>query len=203
LNRALMPYDRTQNFSASFVAELPFGRGKKFLNGSRAASAVVGGWQVNGLLVLYSGSPFTVTATDTLQLPGSNQRADQVKPEVRILGDPQSYFDPLAYASVTGARFGTSGYNSLRGPGTANLDFSIYRTFKITERFNAQFRAEAFNLTNTPHFANPSANVSNLQLNPDGSVRNLGGFTTITSTSGIGREGVDERVFRFGLRFAF
>jgi hypothetical protein len=68
---------------------------------------------------------------------------------------------------------------------------------------SAQFRAEAFNATNTPHFSNPSANASNLQLNGDGSVRNLGGFTTITSTSGIGREGVDERVFRFGLRVAF
>src|SRR6185295_13804969 len=107
------------------------------------------------------------------------------------------------YAPVTGARFGTSGYNSLRGPGTRNFDFSIYRTFRITERFNAQFRAEAFNLTNTPHFSNPGSNVSNLQLNTDGSVRNLGGFTVITSTSGIGREGVDERVFRFGLRIAF
>ena len=51
--------------------------------------------------------------------------------------------------------------------------------------------------------SNPGANVSNLQLNGDGSVRNLGGFTTITSTSGIGREGIDERVFRFGLRLAF
>src|SRR5207248_6770056 len=110
---------------------------------------------------------------------------------------------PLAYAPVTGARFGTSGYNSLRGPGVKNLDFSLYRTFRISERFNVQFRGEAFNLTNTPHFSNPSANASNLQLNPDGSVKNLGGFTTITQTSGYGRDGVDERVFRFGLRFAF
>ena len=68
---------------------------------------------------------------------------------------------------------------------------------------SAQFRAEAFNLTNTPHFVNPSANVSNLQLNPDGTVKNLGSFTTISQTSGYGRDGVDERVFRFGLRFAF
>jgi hypothetical protein len=66
-----------------------------------------------------------------------------------------------------------------------------------------QFRSEVFNLTNTPHFSNPSANASNLQLNSDGTVRSLGGFTTITSTSGIGREGVDERVFRFGVRFGF
>jgi hypothetical protein len=203
LNRALMPYDRTHNFSASFVAELPFGKGKMLLNSGRVGSAIAGGWQVNGLLVMYSGSPFTVTSSDTLQLPGSNQRADQVKPEVQILGDPQSWFDPLAYKPVTTARFGTSGYNSLRGPGTKNLDFSIYRTFKFTERLSLQFRAEAFNLTNTPHFSNPGANVSNLQLNQDGSVRTLGGFTQVTTTSGIGRDGIDERIFRFGLRFAF
>ncbi len=205
LNRALMPYDRTHNFNASFVAELPFGRSKRFLNGGGLASAIAGGWQVNGLLSMYSGSPFTVTAADTLSLPGSNQRADQIKPKVEIFGDRQSYFDPLAYAPVpTGtARFGTSGYNSLRGPGTRNLDFSIYRTFRITEKWSAQFRAEAFNLTNTPHLANPGANASNLQLNPDGTVRNLGGFSTITGVTGIGREGVDERVFRFGLRVAF
>ncbi|HEV8146914.1 MAG TPA: TonB-dependent receptor [Bryobacteraceae bacterium] len=202
LNRALMPYDRTHNFNASFVAELPFGKGKPMLNGG-LGSAIAGGWQVNGLLSIYSGSPFTVTASDTLSLPGSNQRADQIKPSVAIFGDPASYFDPLAYAPVTGARFGTSGYDSLRGPGTKNFDFSLYRTFRITERFSAQFRAEALNLTNTPHFSNPGSNVSNLQLNTDGSVRNLGGFTVITSTSGIGREGVDERVFRFGLRIAF
>jgi hypothetical protein len=202
LNRALMPYDRTHNFNTSFVAELPFGNGKKYLTHGVAA-AIAGGWQANGLLSLYSGSPFSVSASDTLSLPGSNQRADQVKPDVAIYGDPAMYFDPTAFRGVTGARFGTAGYNSLRGPGTRNLDFSIYRTFRFTERVSAQFRAEVFNLTNTPHFSNPSANASNLQLNPDGSVRSLGGFTTITSTSGIGREGVDERLFRFGLRFAF
>lgn len=101
--------------------------------------------------MLYSGAPFTVTASDTTQLGGGgNQRADQVKPTVRFSGDPASWFDPLAFAPVTGARFGTSGYDALRGPGTANLDFSIYRTFKITERVSAQFRAEAFNLTTHP-----------------------------------------------------
>ena len=68
---------------------------------------------------------------------------------------------------------------------------------------NIQFRAEAMNVTNTPHFANPASNVSNLQLNPDGSVRNLGGYTVITATQGLGREGIDERLFRFGLRLMF
>lgn len=202
LNRALMPYDRTHNFNTSFIAELPFGRNKRFLSDGPAA-AIAGGWQVNGLLVMYSGSPFSVSSNDTLSMPGSTQRADQMKPEVKILGDPASWFDPLAFAPATGARFGNAGYNSLRGPGTRNFDFSLYRTFHIREGFTAQFRAEAFNLTNTPHFSNPGANVSNLSKNSDGSVRSLGGFTTITSTSGIGRDGIDERVFRFGLRLAF
>ena len=97
-----MPYDRTHNFSTSFVAQLPFGHGKRFLKNNTFANAVAGGWQVNGLFVLYSGSPFTVTASDTLNLPGSNQRADQIRQEVNIFGDPQSWFDPLAYAPVSG-----------------------------------------------------------------------------------------------------
>jgi hypothetical protein len=64
---------------------------------------------------------------------------------------------------------------------------------------------EAFNVTNTPHFGNPNGNVSNLQLNPDGSIRSLGGFMTISALSPVAtsREGIDERVFRFGLRIQF
>ena len=73
----------------------------------------------------------------------------------------------------------------------------------VTERWKAEFRAEALNLTNTPHFANPGANVSNMVLNPDGTIRSLGGYTVITSTTGTGREGIDERLFRLGLRITF
>ena len=115
----------------------------------------------------------------------------------------QAYFDPLAYAPVTGARFGTSGFNQLRGPGNTNLDMSVFRTFRITERFATQVRAEAMNATNTPHFANPSGtNVSNLQLNGDGSVKNLNGFMQITATNPLGRV-LDQRYFRFGFRVMF
>jgi len=161
---------------------------------------------VNALLSAYSGAPFSVTADGTsLNMPGSTQRAD-LKGNVAILGNVgagQSYFDPLAFAAVTEARFGTSGYNSLRGPRVINLDASLYRTFHLSPGTTVQFRIEAFNITNTPHFANPSANVSNLQLNPDGTVRNLGGFSSITGTANTGRDGIDERLFRVGLRFGF
>ena len=142
-----------------------------------------------------------------MNLPGSNQRADQIKPKVEILGKTgpnESYFDPLAFAPVTAVRFGTVGYNTLRGPSATNLDMGLFRSFNVTEKWKMEFRAEALNVSNTPHFGLPNGNVSNLQLNPaDGTIRNLGGYSTITSTVGIGREGIDERVFRFGLRLSF
>ncbi len=148
-----------------------------------------------------------MTAAGTsLNAPGSTQRADQVKSEVnypRGTGRGQSWFDPLAFAPVTAARFGTAGFNTLRGPGNANLDMGLFREFKFGERVGLQFRAEAFNFTNTPHFANPGSNVSNLQLNADGSIRSLGGFSEITSVTSLGRDGIDEQAFRFGLRISF
>jgi hypothetical protein len=211
LNRALLNIDRPHNFQASVVAELPFGPNKPFLNSAGGlVSGLVRDWQINALFSAYSGSPFSVTSADTsLNMPGSTQRADQLTSKVAILGNVgpgTSYFDPLAFAPVTEARLGTAGYNTLRGPRVINLDFSLYRQFKLSQRTTLQVRMEAFNLTNTPHFANPSGtglNVSNLQLNSDGTIRNLGGFSSITATANTGRDGIDERLFRIGVRFGF
>ncbi|HZR30214.1 MAG TPA: hypothetical protein VFA71_15660, partial [Terriglobales bacterium] len=163
-------------------------------------------WQVNALFSAYSGTPFNVTASGTsLNAPGNTQLADKVKPNVGILGGvgPKPYFDPFAFAPVNQARFGNSGFESVRGPGYGNLDFGLFRDFAVTERWRVQFRAEAFNLSNTPHFSNPGANVSNLQLNADGTIKNLNGYDQITSTTGTGRDGIDERQFRFGMRIRF
>ena len=205
LNRALMPQDRPNNFRLSAMYELPFGKGKPMLNQGGVVAAIVGGWRLNGVFSRYSGAPFSVSASGaSLNAPGSSQRADQVKPTVAVLGgvNPAPYFDPLAFAPVTTARFGTAGFDSLRGPAVGNLDLSVFRDFKIKERFGIQFRAESFNLTNTPHFSTPGTNVSNLQLNNDGSIRNLNGYDQITGVSAPSRL-TDERYFRFGLRFSF
>ncbi len=205
LNRAVMNQDRPNNFRLSGIAEVPFGKGKSMLNQGGIASVIAGGWRLNGVLSIYSGSPFSVSASGTsLNAPGSTQRADQVLTSASILGrvSPAPYFDPLAFAPVTTARFGTAGFNSMRGPGVRNLDLSVFRDFKATEKFTLQFRAEALNLSNTPHFSNPGANVSNLQLNPDGSVKNLNGYDQITGTSAVSRL-IDERYFRFGLKLSF
>ena len=207
LNQGLAAFDRTHVFSFSGVAELPFGKGKPWQNNNGLIALLAGGWQVNGILSAYSGLPFSVLASGTsLDAPGNTQRADQVKATVEKLGGAgpgQAFLDPLAFAPVTQARFGTAGFNSVRGPGSVNLDLGLFRQFKVNERVAVQFRAEAFNATNTPHFANPGNNVSNLQRNPDGSIRSLGGFMEITRVTGIAREGIDERQFRLGLRISF
>jgi outer membrane receptor protein involved in Fe transport len=207
LNEATLSFDRPHNVQASLIAELPFGPGKRFLNDGRAVSAIAGGWQVNALLSMYSGTPFTVSSAATsLNLPGSSQMADKIKSDVQIpgaIGLGQSWFDPLAFRPVTEPRFGNAGFNTMRGPGFANLDLSLQRQFTVRNHWSLQARAEVFNVTNTPHFANPAANVSNLVLNADGTIRNLGGFSSITSTANSGRDGIDERVVRIGLRVGF
>jgi hypothetical protein len=207
LNRVPRAYDRTHNLQVTGFWEVPFGKGRQWLNKGGAVSQIAGGWQLGSVVSVYSGMPFTVTASGTsLALPGSSQQADQVKPDVRIIGGAgpgQSYFDPLAFKPVTDVRFGTSALNLLRGPGLVNWDFNVFREFAFTEKWRLQFRMEAFNFTNTPHFANPGANVSNLSLNSDGSVRDLGGYTVISAVQNLGREGIDERQFRLGLRLSF
>ena len=190
-NRALANYDRPHTFRWAWVYEQP-----QLKTGNAFTKAILSGWQVNGIFSAYSGTPFTVTASNaSLNAPGNTQTADQVKPEVAKLGGigrDTPYFDPAAFAPVTAARFGTSGRNVLRGPGLVNLDAGVFRNFKLTERLGMQFRTEAFNVTNTPHFANPSSNVS------------AAGFMTVTSalsTSGSVEGG--ERAIRFALRFSF
>lgn len=203
LNKARSDFDRRHALHITSIAELPFGRGRAFLNNGGVMAALFGGWQVNNILSFYSGLPFSVTASSTsLNSPGNTQMADRVKDEVEILGGVgrgNSYFDPFAFAPVTEARFGNAGFNILTGPGIAEWDLGIFRRFDIG-RANLQFRLEGWNITNRPQFNNPGSNRSSLQLNPDGTIRNRNGYTEITGTRGAKTA---ERQFRVGLRLGF
>lgn len=180
-NYARAGFDRPHVFQMGFVYELPFAKDKRGVLG-----AVSRDWQVNGVFSAYSGTPFTVSASATsLNAPGNSQTADQVA-SVRVLGGigpGAPYFDPTSWAPVTEARYGNSGRNSVRGPGQWNVDFSLFRGF-TAGRYRLEARIEAFNLTNTPKFSNPNANVSGAN------------FMAITSASG-------ERNVRLGLRLQF
>ena len=201
-NKAVAGFDRTHNFQFFGDYSLPFGKGKRWAQNGFAAR-LVGGWQANWILSRYSGTPFSVlTAGTSLNAPGNTQTADQILPNVQILGghgSGQPYFDVNAFASVSAKRFGNSGRDILRGPGFFNLDGSVFRDFPVTERFILQFRAEAFSVTNTPQFAQfttSSAGASSLTRNADQSIKALNGFGEITSATG-------ERQFRFALKLSF
>jgi hypothetical protein len=205
-NRAVSGYNRTHMFTLGFVYQLPFGPGKSWIQ-SGPASRLLRGWQTNGAFAAYTGTPFTVSASGAeLNMPGSSQTADLVKPgKVQVIGEigpNKAWFDPLAFRQPTGVRFGTSGRNTIYGPGMWNLDFSLFRNFRLSERLQIEFKAEAFNLTNTLKFSNPGANVANMRLNPDGTIQTLNNFASITSTlSGLSTP--SERQLRLGLRLSF
>ena len=134
-NSALTSTDRTHNVGILNIWQLPFGKGRRFLNNKGVLSQIVGGWQVNNAFSVMSGLPFGVTADDTaLNLPGSNQTADQVKPATKLggVGSGTPYYDPTAFADVTTPRVsGTRAYQLLRGPGLFNWDFGLFREFAI------------------------------------------------------------------------
>jgi outer membrane receptor protein involved in Fe transport len=189
-------FDRTQTFVQTYVYDLPFGPGKKWMN-SGLVGNVFGGWRVSGLLQFWTGTPFNVTGGSALNTPGSNQTADQVAP-VQILhginiGNP--WFSPTSYVPVTAAGvFGNSGRNAITGPGFGDLTAALSKIIRYKERWNLEIRGEAFNATNHPHFGNPGANASN--YNPDPSKNTFGVVTGLLG-------GTSGRVLQLGLKLNF
>jgi len=189
------PSDLRHNVAATSVIEFPFGSGKKWASNG-AAAHVLGGWQINAVAALYTGFPVTPTANGTvLNAPGNSNFADCLGP-ARKIGSPRLWWDRSTLADPNQVdprtpRFGTCGSGVLRGPGLVNVDLGLFRKFRVTERVDLQFRGEAFNISNTPHFADPAANVSGAN------------FGLITAVKNTGREGIDQRIFRAGLRIGW
>ena len=202
--------DRTHHLVISGNYALPFGKGKNWVKQGIGAQ-ILGDWNLSGLYNHWSGVPFTISASGaSCNCPNNSQTADLVNTNVgvgRLRGSTaagstnagDAYFDVLAYRPVSDVRFGTSGFNQLRGPGNDNIDISLMKMIKVKERYGFQIRGEALNMTNTAHFALPGANASNMSLTSDGSLRALNGFGQITATAALGRI-IDQRYFRFSLR---
>jgi hypothetical protein len=203
--RTVQGSDHTHVLTVNGAWELPFGHNKPFLAGSKVGNALLSGWVVNTLGSFFTGTPFSISCSSTsLNMNGASQLCLQTKGNVAKLGSiGGAFFDPTAFAPVTTASFGYVQPNILRGPGVVNVDFALQRVFRVNERITMQFRADAYNLANTPHFANPGGNVSNLQLNPDGSVKNLAGYSVVTNVINTGKDAGDQRSFRFSMRIGF
>ncbi len=188
-NRAPAGFNTPHIFQLAYIYELPVGKGKSWANGGGAATKILSDWQVSGIFSAIHGQPFSLTASGaSLNAIGQRQTPNQVGPVKKLggIGTGNPFYDPTAFAAVVAsAVYGNVGRNTLYGPGSVNMDFSLFRTFNLTERFNLQFRTDAANLFNAPHFNNPTGS------------RSSGNFLVITSAKN------DERQFRFGLRLAF
>jgi hypothetical protein len=191
-------WDIRHNFTSGFNYELPIGKGRKFGGGmNRFADTLVGGWTFNGLLSLRTGQPYTIRYNGC-QGVWSECTADLVTnadPNAAPSGGrtPGQWFNIgnfVAPAPLTG---GNLGLQSQVGPPTRTLDASVFKTFPITERFKLQFRAESFNLANTPQFNLPDNNLQNSTL-----LKGNGNFGKITTT-----QAQSERHLQFSLRLQF
>ncbi len=187
-NYARNDFDRTHTFVQSYVYDLPFGPGKKWLSSGMLGN-VFGNWRVNGILTVMSGTPLTLTPnSNNLNAPGNTQTVNQIAP-VDILhgvGANSPWFSAASFAAPTAnGVFGNTGRNFLSGPGFFNLDASLFKIISFRERYRLEIRGEAFSITNTPQFSNP-------------------GTTLGTSTFGyITGAGGGNRTFQLGLKLNF
>ena len=195
-NYARNDFDRTHTFVQSYVYDLPFGTGKRWLHSGVLAN-VLGNWRVNGILTLMTGLPMTLTpTTNNLNAPGNTQTVDQVAP-VQILhgvGPNSPWFSASSFATPAGIGvFGSTGRNFLTGPGFFDLDASLFKIITYKERYTLELRGEAFNLSNTPQFGNPGTTLGSSN------------FGYITGVLGPGNGGNSSfgRTVQLGAKFNF
>jgi hypothetical protein len=169
-DRGNSAFDLRQRFTASFTYRLP-GFGLKGF-----AGAMLGGWQINGILQSQTGLPFT-PQLQTSTTNGTGSRPDRVASGVLASGQSiKHWFDQTAFTTPALYTYGNAGRDILFGPGRTNLDASLFKDFKVTEKLTTQFRAESFNIFNHPQFGQPNATIGN------------GAVTTISSTVGNPRQ---------------
>jgi hypothetical protein len=180
--------DRRLAYNLSTVYELPFGKGKDFLT-SGVGSAIFGGWQIGAIMALYSGLPITHSINVNNQNLGGAVRGDWVRnpnlPKNERTID--LWFDTGAFAVNQPGTIGNAGRNLIYGPGTRNLDLMVSRQFVMPwqeGRHFVQFRAEAFNATNTANFGAPATGIG-------------------TPTAGRIAAAADPRRIQFALKYVF
>jgi hypothetical protein len=185
--------DLPQIFSAAWVYALPFGKGSKLSSSNSVVNALIGGWNLNGVLSFSSGQAFDVgSGKDVAQTGNFNygngygyERANLVGSPYPSSKGPGQWINIAGFQKPTLGTFGNLGRNSLRADRNKNLDLSVFRQFPITERFRMEFRFEMFNATNTPVWAVPVSSLENSN------------FGKVTHTANIPRQ------LQFGVKLYF
>jgi len=190
-DRALSSFDVRNKFVAAFNYNLPFGRGQA-IGGQwkRAVDGFLGEWQVNGILTAQSGLPFSVYATSSAICGCSTGGL-----RAELIGNPfpagfhqsiDQWFDPAAFSDPPPEQYGNSGRNIIPGPGLTDLDFSLFKKFKLDEKRMFQLRAEYFNILNHPNFMYPTSTTD-----------------ATWNTGGILTQAMPARVGQVALKFIF
>jgi hypothetical protein len=146
------------------IAELPFGRGKQFLNQNSVASAIVGGWAVSPVYQYQTGLPFTPGMSFDAANAGTITRPTQLcNGNIGGAGTKQQWFNTACYANTASYTFGNAGRNILRAPGKNQLNLSLQRNFPLPllHEGNLNLRVEGFNLFNHPQFSAPGSTIGN------------------------------------------
>lgn len=192
LDRSIDPQDVSQYFSLTTFYDLPIGKGRAVNIGSHLLDVLAGGWTVNGVFTLSTGTPILVSGSFPNQSQFFSQRPDLVcDPAQGAARNAAQWFKPDCFAAPASPYVAGTAPRTLpdlRSDGIHNLDLSLFKNFPITERKNVQFRAEFFNFTNSVQLGKPNAG-----WNPN----NLATFGEVTYAASTPRQ------VQFGVRFTF
>jgi hypothetical protein len=174
INKAVCDFSIPQNFVASYTYALPVGHGRAFLsNMPKFAEGILGGWNISGITTLQKGLPFTPTVSADQANTGVGSQRPNLTGTPVVVGNVSCWFyvaaNPACASAAPGLTgvfsvpaqytYGSSGRNILRADGLVQLDFTVTKQFKFTETKALQFRAEFFNITNSPTFASPTTTI--------------------------------------------
>lgn len=189
-DRGLSTFNAMHNFV--FTASYPF----PFRFQQKAVGFLLGGWAINGMGTFRSGAPFSVRVGFNRSRNLDSQSPDRPdlvpgRSNSPVLGGPNQYYDPTAFALPVAGTYGNVGRNTVIGPGLMNLDVSLQKIFKPRESFNVQFRAELFNILNHANFALPKSTI----FSSSGAYIGSAGSIVATTTS--------SRQIQLGLKIIF
>jgi hypothetical protein len=198
--RSLSAQDVSQRLVISYVLDLPFGHGRRYLAGMNGfAGGMVSGWGVDGITTFQRGFPLKISYSGSTPLEAANLGVANIRPDVVPGCDKKSggnnlsqWFNTSCFAAPPDYGPGTESRVDpvLRGPGINNFDFAVFKKTNISERMGIEFRTEFFNLFNHPYFSMPATGFG------------APGFGVITSTV-QGGVASPERLIQFALKFVF
>jgi hypothetical protein len=201
-------FDIRHNLVADTVYELPFGKGKHWLNNDGTAGKVFGSWQLSAFQVIHTGHPLTVLVDrDASTLPDGNGASDQrpnLVPGVAVIPVNQgvnNWINPAAFAVPADNTFGNAGRGLVRSPLVWQTDLALSKTVRLSERFSLEASAEAFNVFNHSQYADPEIDISN---NNFGQINSMVNFNSNNDSFAPDNTGSGTpRQFQFALRLKF